>query len=587
MKLLAIILFVSISFGINAQTITLATDGSGDYNCNGTNDEIEINQAITDAFNQGGGTVHLKNGIYIIDNPIIMKSNITFEGESDTTTIIKLADEADWGVHPDSSYPIYHDAESFIIGDGSTNVNPNWQYTIGRIENVTLQNFKIDGNKYNQHYVDLNGDTVLIEGGTSNYTAIDLGDPYDATRSNNLTFSNVRVENNLGDAISLQTAKNININHCKSANIGHSAAYLMDVLNVLAEYNEYDIYANSGIRIDMGNHIIIRNNHLFSSDNAGNFGVQISHRYTTDVMNDVLIEKNLIEDIPYAGIALYTDDPSITDSVIIRNNLIYRCGLPSVANESGGINIFNFNNTIIENNTIFNNCAGGIVFGVNPYYPNGLTGNKTAYIRNNIITSSIGLGIDSYGIYLENGDNTNLIMENNNVWGNQTANYYNCSAGNNSISVDPLFVVGQTIADKWDVPYPTLDLHLQQNSPCINTGVTTTNVTDDYDNNSRPYGSAYDIGALEYVGPLSISDITDNELLTYPNPFTDLIIIDENINISEISIFNILGVDVSNQVSFEKTNEKIVISTAKLQGGIYIIKTKTSANKVYKSLSEW
>ncbi len=581
-KIFTLILFVSIIQVINAQTITVATDGSGDYNCNGTNDEIEINQAITQVFNQGGGTVHLKNGTYIIDNPIILKSNITFEGESDTATIIKLADEADWGIQPDANYPIYHDAESFIIADGNTNYNPEWQFTIGRIENLTLQNFKIDGNKQNQHYVDLNGDTVLVEGGTSNYVAIDLGDPYDATRSNNLTFSNIRVENNLGDAISLQNAQNININHCKSANIGHSAAYLIDVLNVLAEYNEYNVFANSGIRIDIGNHITIRKNHIFSTDNAGNFGIQISHRYTTDVMNDVLIEQNLIEDIPYAGIALYTDDPTITNGVVIQNNLIYRCGLPSVANESGGINIFNFDNTIIENNTLFNNCAGGIVFGVNPYYPNGLTGTKTATIRNNIITNSIGLDIDSYGIYLDNDDNTNLILENNNVWGNQTANYYNCSAGNNSISSDPLFISGQTITDKWDIPFPTLDLHLQQSSPCINSGTSSVSTTIDYDDNTRPYGNAFDIGAYECTGPLAVSDFENEAVIIYPNPFTDKITIQGKYD--EIAIYNILGINVTNQVTIKKENNRIELSTNQLANGIYIIKINTFANKVYKSL---
>lgn len=582
--ILAILFLISINYA-NSQTITVATDGSGDYNCNGTNDEVEINQAITQAFNQGGGTVHLKNGIYIIDNPIILKSNIIFEGESDENTIIKLADEADWGIHPDANYPIYHDAESLIIADGNTDYNPDWQFTIGRIENVTLQNFKIDGNKQNQHYVDLNGDTVLIEGGTSNYTAIDLGDPYNTTRSNNLTFSHVYIMDNLGDAISIQMSENININHCKSQNIGHSAAYLIEVLNVLAEYNEYDVYANSGIRVDIGNHITIRKNHLFSTDNSGNFGIQISHRYTTDVMNDVLIEQNLIENTPYAGIALYTDDPTITNGVIIRNNLIYRCGLPSVANESGGINIFNFDNTIIENNTIFNNCAGGIVFGVNPYYPNGLTGNKTATIRNNIITNSIGLDIDSYGIYLDNNDNTTLILENNDVWANQTADYYNCSAGNGTISSDPLFISGQTISDKWDTPYPTLDLHLQQSSPCINSGTSSVGTTIDYDDNTRPYNNAFDIGAYEYTGPLAVSDIENKEITIYPNPFTDKITIQGKFN--EIAIYNVLGVNVTNQVSIKKENDSVELITTQLTNGMYIIKTNTFTSKTYKSLGEW
>ncbi len=42
--------------------------------------------------------------------------------------------------------------------------------------------------------------------------------------------------------------------------------------------------------------------------------------------------------------------------------------------------------------------------------------------------------------------------------------------------------------------------HLKSNSPCINAGATVSDVRDDYDNNARPSGTAYDIGAFEYQG---------------------------------------------------------------------------------------
>ncbi len=44
------------------------------------------------------------------------------------------------------------------------------------------------------------------------------------------------------------------------------------------------------------------------------------------------------------------------------------------------------------------------------------------------------------------------------------------------------------------------DYHLQSISPAINAGVTISSVANDYDGNSRPQGSAPDIGAYEYVG---------------------------------------------------------------------------------------
>jgi len=50
------------------------------------------------------------------------------------------------------------------------------------------------------------------------------------------------------------------------------------------------------------------------------------------------------------------------------------------------------------------------------------------------------------------------------------------------------------------------DYHLKAGSPAINKGTTLADVTDDKDNNSRPQGTAYDIGCYEYViAPLVIT----------------------------------------------------------------------------------
>ncbi|RLE69521.1 MAG: hypothetical protein DRJ45_06545, partial [Thermoprotei archaeon] len=44
--------------------VYVARDGSGDYNCDGEDDQIEINQAIAYINSIGGGIVHLKNGTF-------------------------------------------------------------------------------------------------------------------------------------------------------------------------------------------------------------------------------------------------------------------------------------------------------------------------------------------------------------------------------------------------------------------------------------------------------------------------------------------------------------------------------------------
>ena len=46
--------------GENKQVITVAGDGSGDFNCDGKDDHVQINQALDYAASHPGTTVHLK-----------------------------------------------------------------------------------------------------------------------------------------------------------------------------------------------------------------------------------------------------------------------------------------------------------------------------------------------------------------------------------------------------------------------------------------------------------------------------------------------------------------------------------------------
>ncbi|RLE68752.1 MAG: hypothetical protein DRJ45_07535, partial [Thermoprotei archaeon] len=103
--------------------VYVARDGSGDYNCDGKDDQIEINQAIAYINSIGGGTVHLKNGTFVISDSINLSPNLIFEGEGTEKTTIK-------------------------IEDGST--KENWATIVGNgISSTTIRNLTIDGNKDN------------------------------------------------------------------------------------------------------------------------------------------------------------------------------------------------------------------------------------------------------------------------------------------------------------------------------------------------------------------------------------------------------------------------------------------------------
>ena len=77
-------------------TIYVAGDGTGDFNCNGTDDHVQINQALAYvAANSAYTTVHLKGPFAsVINDTLLIGSNTTLEGDS--SAVIKLADHAGW-----------------------------------------------------------------------------------------------------------------------------------------------------------------------------------------------------------------------------------------------------------------------------------------------------------------------------------------------------------------------------------------------------------------------------------------------------------------------------------------------------------
>ena len=80
----------------SAPTVYVAGDGSGDFNCDGKDDQVQINQALKFvAENSAYTTVHLKGPFtYVIDDTLLIGSNTILEGDSNA--VIKLADNAGW-----------------------------------------------------------------------------------------------------------------------------------------------------------------------------------------------------------------------------------------------------------------------------------------------------------------------------------------------------------------------------------------------------------------------------------------------------------------------------------------------------------
>jgi len=153
---------------------------------------------------------------------------------------------------------------------------------------------------------------------------------------------------------------------------------------------------------------------------------------------------------------------------IVRNARVHDNGQGIVSSQQA--------DNVIVNNMVYQNTRRGIIL---------MSGNQLKAFHNTAYNNGkIGIDISSAAV-------TNAQVMNN-ISFNQITNIKNLGTNttlSNNLNTDPQFV-NATLAD----------FRLQGISPAIDTGVTLSEVTNDYAHVSRPQGAGYDIGAYEYTG---------------------------------------------------------------------------------------
>jgi len=91
-------------------------------------------------------------------------------------------------------------------------------------------------------------------------------------------------------------------------------------------------------------------------------------------------------------------------------------------------------------------------------------------------------------------------------------------------------------------------------------------------------------GQFDYSKTINVKMQDDQSVFIYPNPTNSIITIAGNqFEFEDISIFNSLGQNVTHFSKLEKQGDEIIIiDLSDLSEGVYVIKTKTTANKVFK-----
>ncbi|MGB9927994.1 MAG: right-handed parallel beta-helix repeat-containing protein [Methanosarcina sp.] len=374
--------------------VYVSSNGTGDFNCDGTDDQVEINEALAYAAeNPDLTTIHLQgNSTYVISDTILIGSNTILEGDSkaDSAAILKLEDEADW--------PLEKPLITQLASSGNSN--------------IIIRGFEIDGNHDN------NTDRAR---GKGYYNLIDFLD------SDNIKVYDMYMHDSHGDGLQTTRCSNIQFYNNTVYKLGHDALYAIYSLNVEAWDNKITCRTNSGLRVYNTNHVKFYNNTI-NSEGEGGAGIQVQKDGASAVMDDIEIYNNLIYETNSAGIWVtgYGSryDKDTAKDVHIYDNKLYKTGIYQGSEGAGGIVLNGFQNTLIENNFI-NECHGA---GIAHKTINGFKAPESGYttlVKNNIIinTESSQAGGKGYGILNKLNRTHSFILENNCLSNNVAGDY--------------------------------------------------------------------------------------------------------------------------------------------------------------------
>ena len=271
----------------NTKTVTVAGDGSGDFNCDGKDDHVQINQALESAANNPGTTVHLKGPFtYVIGDSLLIGSETTLEGDSGVT--IKLAPGLPvWGGHKVSI--ANEKAMLMIRGNSATNVK--------------IGNLIVDGSQSDYY--------PGVKLGTSSYNMATL------INCNGLTIQNVTFQNGCNDAMLISKSSNVMIDTVTVNKCGHDGVYAYHVNGITVKNSKFINRTNSSVRFDsVTDGVMIKND--CTTSGGGYAGLELQ-----GTLKNIEASGNYFHDLPVPAIVhLNTEETNVK----IHDNRIENCG---------------------------------------------------------------------------------------------------------------------------------------------------------------------------------------------------------------------------------------------------------------------
>lgn len=437
--------------------VYVTADSTGDYVCDGVNDEVEINAALALADTSAAvDTVHLRGpAVFIIDSTIVIGGGTTLTGDS--TAVLRLCDNANWGKNVNI-------IENRRAGD----------------RDIVIRGFEIDGNDPNNRDMD-------EAAGKIRYTGSYWYNIFHFTGVKNIHVSGMYLHNNLNDGLKLTGCDSIFYHDNRIRQLGHDALYAIKCTNILAYNNTIQCRTNSALRLYQSNHAKLYGNTIFSRSEGG-CGIEIQKYGKDSPMNDIEVYENTIYTTVLAGMWLFSQGGGYSPSdafVSIHHNTFSSCGTGS--NRGGGIATSGFD-LLVENN-VFEMCYNTGIFVADAQGDS--LGGRMVTLRNNIISNS---RTPAYAVWNTGSATTAVVMENN-CLSNHAENYHGAGITHSGDNYGyPFFADTKTrdyhlmsTAGRWDGKAWVTDM---LDSPCIDAGFKWSA----YDREPSPNGGRINIG---------------------------------------------------------------------------------------------
>ncbi|MCC4767090.1 right-handed parallel beta-helix repeat-containing protein [Methanosarcina sp. DH1] len=271
----------------STKVVTVAGDGSGDYNCDGKADDVQINQALEFAAQNPGTTVHLKGPFtYDISDSLQIGSNTVLEGDSGTK--IKLAKGLPvWGGRESS----ISEKKAMLMVRGSS------------ASDVTIKGITVDGSQSDYY--------SGVRLGTSCYNMATI------VNCNGLTIQDVTFQNGCNDAMLISQSSNVVIDSVTVNKCGHDGVYAYHVNGITVKNCNFINRTNSSVRFDSVTNGVMKNNECTTSG-GGYAGLELQ-----GTLKNIEASGNYFHDLPAPAVVhLNTKETGVN----IHDNRIENCG---------------------------------------------------------------------------------------------------------------------------------------------------------------------------------------------------------------------------------------------------------------------